>query len=128
MDAIIATGPLYAWIDNRPETFPASAHAAIIDSNFEIGVSAASFYELGVYAAEEGIALDLRRAEGLVVSRGFAVIPATARIMTEAISLPTNDQNPFFRIIAATANELKAAVISPDRRFDPIAQFGRLWA
>ena len=68
---------------------------------------------------------------GLVEKQGFHFAPYTARMATQAGLLEWDHRDPFDRMIAATALELKVELVSSDVVFDELDSRddwrGRVW-
>ena len=128
MRLLLDTHALIWWLAGEP-ALSADATAAIIDSENEVFVSAASAWEIatkyrvGRLPQAAALALDV---PGALASQGFIELPITVRHGQAAGSLPGPHRDPFDRMLIAQATLAGLILVSNETVFDRYA-VQRLW-
>ena len=129
VDAVISTDALLRWLAGDPN-IPMRAAVFLADGDVRIGVSAASFFEVSYRVAKGAFSFSMDQFESLLNRKGFAILSASdVHMRRGAVLFHAKSHNDVWdAIIAATADDYDAPVISPDPKFDTLAKHGRIWS
>ena len=127
MNALMDTHTLvwFAW--DLPQ-LPGTVRDVLEDSDTRSSVSVASFWEIGIKASlgKWNLPGDVLALAALVESQGVEIVPISLAAIHLITGLEQHHEDPFDRLIAATALTSGATLISRDAIFD---QYGvaRRW-
>ncbi len=122
---------VWAWSLHAPQRLSDVARQALADNETRL-ISAVSLYEvaqkvtLGKWPEMAG---HMDRAIALILEQGAQVVPVSAEIALSAGRVDWAHCDPFDRLIAATALEMRLVLLSADTAFDthPAIRLRRLW-
>jgi PIN domain nuclease of toxin-antitoxin system len=118
----------FLWILNTPEVLPARVQSIVEDHFATLLVSIATPWEMAIKVASGKLeAADiLDDFEGAVARGRFTVLETTVRQVIRAGTLPPHHRDPFDRLLAAQALDLRIPIVSRDEIFD---RYGvqRIW-
>lgn len=115
---LLDTNALLFLLDERIGSLTEKAKTAIADAE-RVAVSAVSFYEIGQLIRLGRVAMtpsDFREIEAFTVHSNIETIPTTIAQYSSAALLEWENRDPFDRIIIATAMEMRAALLTSDRK------------
>ena len=119
MDALMDTHTLvwFAW--DLPQ-LPGTVRDVLEDSDTRSSVSVASFWEIGIKASlgKWNLPGDVLALAALVESQGVEIVPISLAAIHPITGLEQHHEDPFDRLIAATALTSGATLISRDAIFD----------
>ncbi|WP_372426069.1 type II toxin-antitoxin system VapC family toxin [Salinarimonas chemoclinalis] len=123
----------WAWTFSEEASLSGAARAAI-DAATVVYVSAISCFEIGLKARLgkwPEMVPHVASLPTLLTRQGGTVVPVSATIASAAAGLDWAHRDPFDRMIAVTALELRVALITADRAFETLAETGtevvRIW-
>ena len=132
MRVVIDTHVL-AWSLIKPALLPQKC-IKMLKSGINVLVAPCSLHEICLKVRKgewDAMAPHADQLDGLCAAQGFAIAPYTARMATIAGGLNWDHLDPFDRMIAATAAEMSAKLMSKDAAFDtipgPARWQGRVW-
>jgi PIN domain nuclease of toxin-antitoxin system len=118
----------FIWILNTPELLPAGVQGIVEDRSATLLVSIATPWEMAIKVAsgklDAGDLLD--DFEGAMTRGRFTLLDTAARQAIRAGFLPPHHRDPFDRLLAAQALDLRVPLISHDGIFD-IYGVKRIW-
>jgi Uncharacterized protein conserved in bacteria len=121
----------HAWVWSLTDDRRLSQHAqSALNEADAVFVSPISFFEIGQkvrigkWPEMEKHILEL---PALLEQQGGRVAALSPHICLEAAMLPWENRDPFDRILAATALQLDARLVSADEAFDGLPKVRRLW-
>jgi PIN domain nuclease of toxin-antitoxin system len=118
----------FIWILNTPEVLPEVVQSIAGDRSATLLVSIATPWEMAIKVASGKLdAADILDDFGEALNRGgFTVLETAFRHVIRGGLLPLHHHDPFDRLLAAQALELRVPVISRDRVFD-LYGVKRIW-
>jgi PIN domain nuclease of toxin-antitoxin system len=118
----------FIWILNTPEVLPARIQSIVEDRFATLLVSIATPWEMAIKVASGKLdAADiLDDFEGAVARGRFTVLDTTVRQAIRSGRLQFHHRDPFDRLLAAQALDLRIPIVSRDKIFD---RYGaqRIW-
>jgi len=119
----------YLWYRSSPKALPRSILRLLTDTSHEILISIATPWELAIKTGigKLNAAALLVDFEGRETAAGFVFAQITATQAIRSGLLPLHHKDPFDRLLAAQALDLRIPIVSPDRVFDLYA-VNRIWA
>jgi len=118
----------FIWILNTPEVLPARVQNIVQDRSASLLISIATPWEIAIKVASGKLdAADiLDDFEGVVARGRFTILETTVRQVIRAGTLPPHHRDPFDRLLAAQALDLRVPIVSRDEIFD---RYGvqRIW-
>jgi PIN domain nuclease of toxin-antitoxin system len=118
------------WLTDDPRQLSASARKALGAPAAVVYASPASAWELGMKVAKKKLALPKPVSEWFPqVCRRYALseIPVTGLLAARSTELPRIHDDPFDRLLIATAFEFRLAVVTPDPHFADYPNIRVLW-
>jgi PIN domain nuclease of toxin-antitoxin system len=118
----------FLWILNTPEALPARVQSIAEDSFATLLVSIATPWEMAIKVACNKLdAADiLDDFEGAVTRGRFTVLETSIPHVIRGGRLPAHHRDPFDRLLAAQALELRVPLLSRDMVFD-LYGVKRIW-
>jgi PIN domain nuclease of toxin-antitoxin system len=118
----------FLWILNTPEILPAKIQSIYQDHSVALLISIVTPWEMAIKAASGKLdAAGILDDFDAVVTRGrFTVIDTSVRQAIRSGRLPFHHRDPFDRLLAAQALELRIPIVSRDRIFD-LYGVQRIW-
>jgi PIN domain nuclease of toxin-antitoxin system len=118
------------WLVNGDRQLSQEAIRLCADPESQLGVSAVSAWEIALKAARRK--LSLRMAPDVWWARALEQhqleeLPITSRIAIAAAALEAIHNDPFDRILIATAAEHGLRIVSPDRVISRYRNVGVVW-
>ena len=120
----------FVWLASDSKRIPAKARRRIRGSAGEIYLSAISAMEIGILVHRRRLKLPMAAAayvERAMTHHGIEEIPVTWQIAMGATDLPNIHNDPYDRIILATARRETLKVISMDETFSRYPEVEVLW-
>ena len=118
----------FLWILNTPEILPAQVESIYKNRSVTLLVSIATPWEMAIKVAKGRLdAADiLDDFEGIMTRGSFTLLEATVRQVISGARLPFCHKDPFDRLLAAQALDLRIPLLSRDPVFD---RYGvrRIW-
>jgi PIN domain nuclease of toxin-antitoxin system len=118
----------FLWILNTPELLPPQVQGIVQDRFAALLVSIATPWEMAIKVASgKLVAADiLGDFEGAMTRGKFTALETTVRQAIRSGGLPFHHRDPFDRLLAAQALDLKVPLISRDKVFD-LYGVQRIW-
>jgi PIN domain nuclease of toxin-antitoxin system len=118
----------FIWILNTPEVLTARIQSIVEDRLATLLISIATPWEMAIKVASGKLdAADiLDDFEGAVARGRFTVLETTVRQAIRSGRLPLHHRDPFDRLLAAQALDLRIPIVSCDRVFD-LYGVQRIW-
>jgi len=118
----------FLWILNSPEILPASVQSICRDRSATLLVSIVTSWEMAIQSAigKLDAAYVLDHFEALLTQGGFTMQETTIQHVIRGGRLPAHHRDPFDRLLAAQALELRIPLLSRDRIFDSYG-VKRIW-
>lgn len=118
----------FLWILNTPEVLPAQVRSIVEDRSATLLISIATPWEMAIKVSSGKLdAADiLDDFEGALTRGMFTVLETTVRHVIRGGRLPLHHRDPFDRLLAAQALELRIPLVSRDRIFD-LYGVKRIW-
>ena len=118
----------FLWILNTPEVLPAGVQGIVSDRLAILLVSIATPWEMAIKVAsgklDDGDILD--DFEGAMLRGRFTLLDTVVQQVIRAGKLPPHHRDPFDRLLAAQALDLRVPLISRDDIFD-LYGVQRIW-
>ena len=128
MKLLLDTHVLLWFLQSAPQ-LPSGMQAVIKDPSNEVSVSVASYWEIGIKQSL-GKAFpwsgSIQALERLALEQEIITMPITADSIERTKRLSKDHNDPFDRIIAATALSEELIIASADSRLD-VFLHNRLW-
>jgi PIN domain nuclease of toxin-antitoxin system len=110
----------YLWFRSSPKALPATVLALVTDTAHEMLISVATPWELAIKTGigkldATGLLVDFESRE---IAAGFVMQRITTTQAIRSGLLPLHHKDPFDRLLAAQALELRIPIVSRDRVFD----------
>ena len=105
------------WLTMAPEQLSPAARKALADPNTQVWVSPVTGFEIGQKHAAGKLELPLDPAEWMeraLRSHTLDVMPLEMAIALRAAALPRLHNDPFDRLLIATAQEHHLVLLTPD--------------
>ena len=110
----------FLWILNTPAAVPASVHGICKNPTATLFISIVTPWEISIKCAlgklNAGDVLD--HFEALLMQGGYTMLETKIQHVVRGGRLPSHHRDPFDRLLAAQALELRIPIISRDRVFD----------
>ncbi len=119
----------FIWLALEPDRLSRSARGIFDDSGTEPHLSTASVLEIALKVRAGKLHLPLKPSEWVPSRRSFfhlTELPLTEPVVYRACEVPTDHDDPFDRLIAATAIEVGATILSPDTQLSLLGA-SRIW-
>jgi PIN domain nuclease of toxin-antitoxin system len=118
----------FLWILNTPEVLPTPVQDIFMNRSTALLISIVTPWEMAIKAASGKLdAADiLDDFEGAMIRGKFTLLEATVRQVIRGARLPFHHRDPFDRLLAAQALDLRIPLISHDRVFD-LYHVKRIW-
>jgi PIN domain nuclease of toxin-antitoxin system len=117
------------WAATEPEKLPDRVRGILIDESSELLVSIVVPWEMaiknGVGKLREADPI-LRDFERLMIAAGYRILETSVRHVVQSGRLPLHHRDPFDRLLAAQALDLRLPILSCDKVFDRYA-VRRIW-
>jgi PIN domain nuclease of toxin-antitoxin system len=119
----------FLWILNTPEALPAQVQSIVNDRSATLLISIATPWEMAIKVAcgKLDAADILDDFEGALTRGRFTALDTTVRQAIRGGRLPLHHRDPFDRLLAAQALDLRIPLVSRDRVFD-LYGVKRIWA
>lgn len=118
----------FLWILQTPKVLPASVLSICENRSVNMVVSIVTPWEMAIKSAigklDAGHILD--NFEAYLTQGGYSMLETTAHHVIRAGRLPSHHRDPFHRLLAAQALDLRIPLISRDRVFD-LYGVKRIW-
>jgi PIN domain nuclease of toxin-antitoxin system len=119
----------YLWYRSSPKVLPTAVLSLLTDASHEILISVATPWELAIKTgigklSAAGLLMDFESRE---TAAGFVFTEITTSQAIRSGLLPLHHRDPFDRLLAAQALELRIPLVSRDRVFD-LYGVKRIWA
>ena len=108
---------IFLWFLENERKIPATARAAIHDTENAVFVSAAAVWEIAIKASIGRLRIsaeDVRRLPELIDTSGFAELPVLGRHAAGVHALPWHHRDPFDRLMIAQARDEDLRLVSVD--------------
>jgi PIN domain nuclease of toxin-antitoxin system len=118
------------WLALDPSKLSPSAHARLADPAERVWVSAITAFELGQKHAKGSLELNLPPAEWFsraLVSHRLHALALEAPVALRAAALPPLHNDPFDRLLIATAQAHKLTLLTPDPKIHAYPEVKVLW-
>lgn len=118
------------WLTDDPSRLSTPARTALASPGNTIYVSAVSAWELGIKAAEGKLLLPLPFSQwfpAVLAQYGLRELPITAAEAAASTELPLLHNDPFDRVIVATAHEHQLTLVTPDQILPTYPNTNCLW-
>lgn len=118
----------YLWYRSSPSVLPAAVLDLLTDTSHEILISTATPWELAIKTGigklkAAGLLMDFESRE---LAAGFVFAGITNAHAIRSGLLPLHHRDPFDRLLAAQALDLRIPIVSRDRVFD-LYGVQRIW-
>ncbi|MGA2672373.1 MAG: type II toxin-antitoxin system VapC family toxin [Terracidiphilus sp.] len=118
----------YLWFRSSPKALPATVLELLTNSSFEVLISIVTPWELAIKAGigklnVAGLLVDIESRES---AAGFSFASITTAQAIRSGLLPLHHRDPFDRLLAAQALDLRIPLVSRDRIFDAYG-VQRIW-
>ena len=118
----------YLWFRSSPKMLPAAVLNLLTNSSFEVLISIVSPWELAIKAGigklnVTALLVDLEARE---TAAGFSFASITTAQAIRSGLLPLHHRDPFDRLLAAQALDLRIPLLSGDKVFDSYG-VTRIW-
>jgi PIN domain nuclease of toxin-antitoxin system len=118
----------FLWILNSPRALPASVQGICENPSTVLLISIVTPWEMaiksGIGKLEAAYVLD--NFEALIAQGGYNMLETTIQHVIRAGRLPSHHRDPFDRLLAAQALDLRVPILSRDRVFD-LYGVKRIW-
>jgi PIN domain nuclease of toxin-antitoxin system len=118
----------FLWILNTPTAVPASVHSICNNPSETLFISIVTPWEIAIKSAlgklNAGDVLD--NFEALLIQGRYTLLETKIQHVIRGGRLPSHHRDPFDRLLAAQALELRIPIISRDRVFD-LYGVKRIW-
>jgi PIN domain nuclease of toxin-antitoxin system len=110
----------FLWLLGTPEMLPAKVRKIAEDPSAVLALSIVTPWEMAIKTAVGKLdAADILDDFEAVAARGrFSILETEARQVIRSGRLPLHHRDPFDRLLAAQALELRIPIVSRDRVFD----------
>jgi PIN domain nuclease of toxin-antitoxin system len=118
----------FLWILNTPKVIPASVQSICKDSSAVLLISIVTPWEMAIKSAigKLDAAYVLDNFEILLTQGGYTMLETTIQHVIRGGRLPAHHKDPFDRLLAAQALDLRIPIISRDKVFD-LYGVKRIW-
>ena len=118
----------FLWILNAPKVLPASVESICKNRSATLLISIVTPWEMAIKSAigKLDAAYVLDNFEALLTQGGFTMLETTIQHVIRGGRLPSHHRDPFDRLIAAQALDLRIPLVSRDRVFD-LYGVKRIW-
>jgi PIN domain nuclease of toxin-antitoxin system len=118
----------FIWILNTPEVLPVRIQSIVQDRFAVLMVSIATPWEMAIKVASGKLNAGniLEDFEGAMARGRFVLLETTVRQAIFSGRLPLHHRDPFDRLLAAQALDLRVSLISRDKIFD-LYGVQRIW-
>lgn len=129
MNYLLDTHTLF-WLATDTTRLPDNVLSIIADERNVIGVSIASFWEMGIKSSigKWSLPMTLIELGRRAADEDIKIIPITLEATEVIRTLPLHHGDPFDRVIIATAVKESAAILSIDAKFDEYVGVQRIWS
>jgi PIN domain nuclease of toxin-antitoxin system len=118
------------WLATDPSAISAPVAEVIRSGEVSLFVSAISAFEVGQKAAAKKLSLPKPVDEwfaAMLEAHGLSELPVTGTIAARATLLPAIHNDPFDRLLIATAQEHGLTLLTPDRKTRQYPNLKTLW-
>jgi PIN domain nuclease of toxin-antitoxin system len=118
----------FIWILNTPKIIPAPVQSICRDSSATLLISIVTPWEMAIKSSigKLDAAYVLNNFEALLAQGGYTMLETTIQHVIRGARLPSHHRDPFDRLLAAQALELRIPIVSRDRVFD-LYGVKRIW-
>jgi PIN domain nuclease of toxin-antitoxin system len=119
----------FLWLALEPDRLSPTAKSLFDDQDSSPCLSMVSVLEIALKYRAGKLPLPLKPSEWIPSRRAFfqlQEIPLTESIIFRGNELPGNHEDPFDRLIAATAMESGTTILSPDQQLGTLGA-SRIW-
>ena len=118
----------FLWILNTPKVIPPSVQRICKDSSAVLLISIVTPWEMAIKSAigKLDAAYVLDNFEALLTQGGYTMLETTIQHVIRGGGLPSHHHDPFDRLLAAQALDLRIPIVSRDRIFD-LYGVKRIW-
>jgi len=118
----------FLWILNTPKVIPPSVQRICKDSSAVLLISIVTPWEMAIKSAigKLDAAYVLDNFEALLTQGGYTMLETTIQHVIRGGRLPSHHRDPFDRLLAAQALDLRIPIVSHDRVFD-LYGVKRIW-
>jgi PIN domain nuclease of toxin-antitoxin system len=119
----------FIWLALEPDRLSPQSRALFDDRATESHLSMASVLEIALKYRAGKLPLPLSPSEWIPSRRAFfhlKELALTESVVYRSCELPTDHQDPFDRLLAATAIEAGATILSPDKQLSLLGA-SRIW-
>ena len=105
------------WLASDIDQLPARAQQAIVDNSGSLSVSAVSALEIALLVKRDRLTLPIDPlvfVEAALHQHGINEVPVDRHVAVRSANLPDIHNDPFDRVIVATAQHLGMMVLSKD--------------
>jgi PIN domain nuclease of toxin-antitoxin system len=105
------------WLAGDPSSISAASAAKLRDSRQRVFVSAITAYEVGQKAARKRITIPMPVSQwfpAMLRHHQFQELPVSGAVAASATMLPPIHNDPFDRLLVATALEHNLTLLTPD--------------
>lgn len=127
MNILLDTHALLWWAEN-PAKLPAKVAKTIASPANSVSVSIASYWEISIKASLNKLTIggDILAMQSAAETDSIGMLPISIQAVIHVLQLPHHHNDPFDRIIAATALTGGYTLVSADPLFDPYG-VTRIW-
>jgi PIN domain nuclease of toxin-antitoxin system len=118
----------FLWLLRSPEMLPSAVRAMAVDRSSALTLSAVTPWEMAIKQTTGKLkaAEILDNFERVAALAGISILETTVRQVIRGGRLPLHHKDPFDRLLAAQALELRIPLISRDHVFD-LYGVKRIW-
>lgn len=120
---------VFLWLLRAPEVLPAAVREVAADRAQSLVLSAVTPWEMAIKqtTGKLNAAEILDKFERVAAQAGLSILETTIRQVIRGGRLPLHHKDPFDRLLAAQALDLRIPLISQDQIFD-LYGVKRIWA
>jgi PIN domain nuclease of toxin-antitoxin system len=118
----------FLWLLRSPEMLPLAVRAMVVDQSSALALSAVTPWEMAIKQTTGKLraAEILDNFERVAALAGITILETTVRQVIRGGRLPLHHQDPFDRLLAAQALEMRIPLVSRDHVFD-LYGVKRIW-
>jgi PIN domain nuclease of toxin-antitoxin system len=118
----------FLWLLRSPEMLPLAVRAMVVDQSSALALSAVTPWEMAIKQTTGKLraAEILDNFERVAALAGITILETTVRQVIRGGRLPLHHKDPFDRLLAAQALEMRIPLVSRDHVFD-LYGVKRIW-